>query len=66
MLQGLSRRPVVVPFQPILDITRNAGVVPGGVALAPEDIDEALADAAHAGRSVHGARQGPTIRIPRA
>ena len=38
-----------MPLESILDIAGDADVVPGGVAPAAEDVDEALADAAHAG-----------------
>jgi hypothetical protein len=42
MIHRLAARSVVVPFQSILDITRDADVVPFRTAVAAEDVDEAL------------------------
>ena len=47
MAQGLTFGTVIVPFESILDILRDASVVTVGVAIALKDADEPLADAAH-------------------
>ncbi len=46
---GVSTRSVVVPFQAVLRVARQANVVTVKVEITSKDVDEPLADSAHAG-----------------
>jgi hypothetical protein len=48
VLGGVPARSVVVPVQPTIDVTCYADVVTTWIVRAPEDVDEPLADPAHA------------------
>ena len=47
MLDGVPARAVVVPLEPIVNVTRATNVVPRQIAVASEDIDESSANALH-------------------
>jgi len=69
VFDGVAARTVVVPLQPIVDVTRQADVMTLRVAVAAKHVYQPLADAEHAGAKailgsiscgVHDARTPPT------
>ena len=52
MLQRISARPGVVPLETFIDVGGAPDIVTRRVALAPQNVDESSADAAHGARSV--------------
>lgn len=48
MIDRMTTWPVVVPFQTPVSLAGDSDVVAGRNGVAPEDVDESLADASHA------------------
>ena len=47
VFDGMTRGSAVVPVQTIFDVGGDTDVMPVGLRIAAEDIDEALSDASH-------------------
>jgi hypothetical protein len=49
MINRPAAGPVIVPFESLIDVSRPSDVVMSRIALATEDIDKPLSNAAHTG-----------------
>src|SRR5947208_9084552 len=50
MLDGMTRRAVVVPLEPVADVVRDPDVAARRVRLTAQNVDDSLFDAVHAYR----------------
>ena len=64
MMNGMTRRTAVVPFQPIADVRCDPDVVSRRIGVAAEDVDDSLLEAMHASRVTQGSGHMGVPAIP--